>query len=54
MQWIRDGISRISDTEMASNLNKALALDDSADNLVNVVGKVIDRLKIEGSYSVIH
>ncbi len=51
MQWIRDGISRISDTGIASNLNKALSLDDSADNLVNIVGKVIDRLKIEGSYS---
>ena len=51
MQWIRDGISLICDTEFASNLNKALSLDDSADNLVNIVGKVIDQLKIEGSYS---
>ncbi len=50
MQWIRDGISLISDTGIASNLNKALSLDDSAGNMVNIVGKVIDRLKIEGSY----
>lgn len=34
MQWIRDGISLISDTGIASNLNKALSLDDSAGNMV--------------------
>lgn len=51
MQWIRDGISCISDTGIASNLNNALLSDYSTDNLVNVVGVVIDRLKTEGGYS---
>lgn len=51
IQWIRDGISLISDKGIASNLNDALLLDYSADNLVSIVGEVIERLKIEGSYS---
>ncbi len=51
MQWVQDGISHINNTDLASSLERSLLSDDSADNLVNIVGKVIDCLKTEGGYS---
>ena len=51
MQWIKDGISHIKSTDIASGLESALLSDDSANNLVNIVGEVINCLKTEGGYS---
>lgn len=48
--WIVDGIGRIKDHATADMLNESLMSDNSTDNMVSVVGKVIKILKEEGSY----
>lgn len=50
-KWIADGISNLEDSKIASQLKSELDADSSADNLISVVGKVIQAAKDDGSYS---
>jgi len=50
-KWIADGISNLEDSKIASQLKSELDADSSADNLISVVGKVIQSAKDDGSYS---
>ena len=50
-KWIADGITSLSDIILARNLRKELDSDSSANNLINVAGKVIEVTKLEKTYS---
>lgn len=50
-KWIADGIACLKDRTIAASLQQELDSDSSADNLVFVVGKVIEAAKADGSYT---
>lgn len=50
-KWISDGISGLKDRKLAKELSQELDSDSSADNLIRVVGKVIEAAKIDNTYS---
>lgn len=50
-QWITDGIHYMADTESASKLEKSLEADDSTTNMIDIVGKVINATKADGTYT---
>lgn len=50
-QWIVDGITLLKNDSLAEHLKSELDADSSADNLIEVVGKVLTAIKAEGSYS---
>lgn len=49
-KWIVDGIDRMTDKDLAKRYYAQLTADDSADNMVDVVGKVLKAAKSEGIY----
>lgn len=49
-QWIVNGISKMKDRTLAAAYEKSITADDSTDNLVAVVGKVISATKADGTY----
>lgn len=49
-KWIADGIGRLTNTALAKQYYAQLTADDSADNMVNVAGKVLKEAKSEGVY----
>lgn len=49
-QWILDGINTLHDTEYGDKLREQLEDDNSADNMISVVSKLISFAKSEGSY----
>ena len=49
-QWILDGINTLHDTAIKKSLKKQLDANDSADNMISVVSKLIVFAKSEGSY----
>lgn len=49
-QWIVDGINTLHDTAYAEQLRGELDSDDSADNMISVVLKLMAFAKSEGSY----
>lgn len=50
-KWIADGIAGLKDRTIAASLQAELDSDSSADNLIKVVGRVIEAAKADGSYS---
>jgi len=50
-KWIEDGINYFTDRDTASVLAKSLENDSSAENMINVAGRVIDQAKAEGFYA---
>lgn len=50
-QWISDGIKGLKDYSIASDLRKRLEADSSADNMISVVGDVIESAKSDGTYN---
>ena len=50
-QWIEDGITLLKDDSLAEQLKSELDADSSADNLIEIVGKVLTAIKAEGTYS---
>lgn len=49
-QWILDGINTLHDTAYGEKLRKQLEGDNSADNMISVVSKLMAFAKSEGSY----
>lgn len=49
-QWIVNGIAKMKDRTLAAAYEKSITADDSTDNLVAVVGKVISATKADGAY----
>ena len=49
-KWICDGIEGLKDSFIASDLRKRLDADPSADNMISVVGDVIDAAKDDSTY----
>lgn len=49
-KWIVDGIDGLKDKELSNSYRTTLKADDSADNLINMVGKVIDSKRQDGTY----
>lgn len=48
--WIEDGIHHIKNSSLAANLEDSIKSDDSTNNLIDVVGQVIDQTKADGTY----
>lgn len=48
--WIDDGIYHMKDSSLAETLESSIKSDDSTENLIDVVGKVIKRTKADGTY----
>lgn len=48
--WIIDGIQHMKDTDAAEGLERSIKADDSAENLIKVVGDVIIHTKEDGTY----
>ena len=49
-RWILDGIRNLRDRDTADILKKELDQDDSAENMIQVVGRLLKSAKAEGSY----
>lgn len=49
-QWILDGIQHLKDDALASELCDSINSDGSTENLIDVVGKVIEHTKRDGTY----
>lgn len=49
-KWISDGIDNLKDMEQKVCLKNKLEKDDSADNMVSVVGQLIKAAKADGTY----
>ncbi len=51
MKWIVDGIEGLTDRKCAEKLKGELEGDNSTENMVSVVGKVMDAAKKDGTYA---
>lgn len=49
-QWIVNGIAKMKDRTLAAAYENSITADDSTDNLVAVVGKVLSATKADGTY----
>lgn len=49
-QWIVNGIAKMKDRTLAAAYERSITADDSTENLVSVVGKVLSATKADGTY----
>ena len=49
-RWIVNGISKIKNRDLAATYQNSIETDDSTENLVTVVGKVLSETKADGTY----
>ena len=49
-KWIHNGTYHIKDVDTAAKLRQSMADDSSTDNLIKIVGEVLEITKSEGSY----
>lgn len=50
-KWIDDGIKYVIDSHLRQLLEKSLNEDDSTDNMIDIVGKVLTATKADGTYT---